>query len=701
MKTIFTKKGLVALGLLCLGASAGFAQSDANASDATPAPKTNYQFKQKNTPDNVLKSGCGIFFTEGNTVYTCNGTPLGSFANQITDIAFSPAATSYAVISNDKKQPLAAVFNLSDPSEPKIKFKNKKIGQPSSVAYSPDARTLYLACGDKLNVLDSRTFIQSDTLNLPFEPKTMSISDNGYYAVLVNGKNVCVYNLETKRPRQQMEYDDDVAAAKFNGDASEFAVLTADGVLSIYDTRNFTFKKSIDDIDGGLSFDYNFDGKYVAILTASDRVEVINLLNTNDRKIYEAPGGGATSVSFVPDSQMRTLLVYNDLNAIHANRMVELQPYYGKLIADEANARMNEWLKMMPGETVEEYNARVNEESRRRQQRLFEGEISTQFADDLLSMSSISLGKYDRTNQVLDVDFDNMPSILLPVPEADIAEFGTTDNLEFRNARYGVMNDDSFELIYAEVFNSANGKTYTFDNIDRVPLSFVENDDNVVSIEVIQQQHMEEMALMEIRKQVVEEAKLENVISDHTNIAVNSRVEPTYDSEGNKILNYTVAFSYEVEPEFTAHEDFGPGKYMVEESGAASAMLQIVKKAFEGDFAQYFKPGKKLQVKISGTADNTPIVSTIKYNGAYGDFVDEPVYKDGQLTGLTVRNGELVKQNEQLAFLRAAGVKNHLHSNIDKMNELNTDYQYHIAVAEGKGSQFRRITTEFTFVDAF
>ncbi len=700
MKPIISKISLAALSLMCLPMM-GFAQDAEEPEQSAPEMKTNYLFKQKFTPEKVLPSGCGIFFTAGNGVFTCNGTPMFEFGKQLNDIAFSPAGTSCAVVSMDKKRPLAAVFAVSSDFDKTIEFKNKKLGDPSSVAYSPDARTLYLACGDKLNVMDSRTFVQSDTLALPFEPKSMSVSKNGYYITLVNGNRVCVYNLETKRPRHQMEYDDSVADAKFNGDVSEFAVLTTDGVLSVYDTRNFTFKKSIDDLDGGLGFDFNLDGKYVAILTASDRIEVINMLNTNDRKIYEVAGGSATDVIFLPDSQNRTLLAYNDLNALHANRMTELQPYYGKLVADKANALMSEWLKMMPGETVEEYNARVNDESRRRQQRLFEGEISTQFADDLLSMSSISLGKYDRANQVLDVDFDNMPSILLPVPEADLAEFGSSDNLEFRNARYGVMNDDNFELIYAEVFNNANGKTYTYDNIDRVPLSFVEGDDNVVSIEVIQQQHMEEMRLMEIRQQVIEEAKQENVISDHTQIAVNSRVDPAYDSEGNKILNYIVSFTYEVDPEFTAHEDFGPGKYHVEESGAASSMLQIVKTAFDGDFAQYFKAGKKLQVKISGTADSTPIVSTIKYDGSYGDFVDEPVYKDGNLTGLTIQGNEQVKQNEQLAFLRAVGVKQHLQNNIKQMNDINADYQYYITVAEGKGSQFRRINLEFTFVDAF
>ncbi len=294
-----------------------------------------------------------------------------------------------------------------------------------------------------------------------------------------------------------------------------------------------------------------------------------------------------------------------------------------------------------------------------------------------------------------------MPTIFLPVPEGDLAAFNNTSNLQFSDAKYGVMANDNFELIYAKIFNTENGQTYIYDNLDRVPLSFMEGDDNVVSLEILQQQMMEELKLQEIRQKVYEEAKKQNVISDHTNITVDSRVEPAYNAQGDKILNYIVKFSYQVDPDFSVTEDFGPGKYHVDESGAAQSMLKIVKEAFENDFAQYVQTGKTLRVKIYGTADASPIVRGIPYDGSYGEFENEPVFKNDQLTNISVNTRDGIKENEQLAFMRAMGVKNYLEKNVSNLSNMNSTHDFHINVAEGKGGEFRRITTEFTFVDAF
>lgn len=381
--------------------------------------------------------------------------------------------------------------------------------------------------------------------------------------------------------------------------------------------------------------------------------------------------------------------------------MSKLEPYYAKLISDEVNLRMEEWMKMMPGETMEEYRARVTDESRAKQRKLFEEEISTNLAGDPLSMAEVSLGKYDRSNSILAVGFTNMPTIYIPVPEEKVTTFTSADALEFQDVRYGVMENDNFEIIYAKIFNRNDGETYIYDNLDRKPLSFMDGDDNVVSIEIIQQQQMEEMRLQELKQKVVDEAKMQNVISDHTNITVDSRVVSDFDANGEKILNYVVKFSYQVEPDFSVHEDFAPGKYHVEESGAAKSMLSIVKQAFENDLSQYVKDGKKLNVKISGTADGSPIVRGIAYDGAYGDFDNEPVYQNGQLSGISVNTKDGIKQNEQLAFIRAVGVKDYLEKNVDNLKNMKSDYNYYITVSEDKGGEFRRITTEFTFIDAF
>lgn len=232
-------------------------------------------------------------------------------------------------------------------------------------------------------------------------------------------------------------------------------------------------------------------------------------------------------------------------------------------------------------------------------------------------------------------------------------------------------------------------------------MDFMNGGANLVSLEVLQQQQMEELKLQELRTKIVEEAKKQNVISNHTNITVDSKIVPDYNANGEDILNYQVNFTYQVEPEFSAAEDFPPGKYLVSESGAASSMLKIIEEAFEGDFAQYLKKGKKLKVAISGTADATPIIRTIPYNGVYGNFVDEPIYENGDLTTVTVTKAGGIKENRQLAFLRAEGVKYFLEENVDKLSDMDTDYVFYIEVSQGKGSEFRRISATFTFVDVF
>ncbi|MDE6396213.1 MAG: WD40 repeat domain-containing protein, partial [Muribaculaceae bacterium] len=538
-------------------------------------------------------------------------------------------------------------------------------------------------------------------LPLDLIPDKTGTTPDRHYLLTADPHNVVVYNFEEFKPRKTWKFDENVTAIAFDEENKQLGILTDDGILSVYDTRNFGLKHTVEDLGDGLDFAFNFDGKYVAAVVSPEKIAVVNILRDTDREFFDVPGGRMSEILFVPDCYKNSLLAFNRLNGINVKRMNSLAPYYGKLIADEVASRMNEWLKMAPGESVEQYRERVNDLSRARQQRLFEDEISTQFANNLLSTSAVTLGKYDRANQMLEVDFDNMPSIFLPVPEADLADFNSADDLSFYDTKYGIMPDDNFELIYAKIRHKGTNRVYVYDNLDRKPLNFFSDEDNIVSIAVIQQQQLEEMKLQELRRQIVEEAKSQNVISDHTNITVDSRVEPSYDSNGKKILNYVISFAYQVEPGFSAEEDFGPGKYHAEESGAATAMLKIIKEAFDGDFAQYLKEGKKVNVKISGAADATPILRGIKYDGVYGDFDNEIVYQNGQMTGLSVNEKDGITENEQLAFLRAYGVRDYIAKNVPELEKMNSDYQYHIAVSDDKGSEFRRITTEFTLIDIY
>lgn len=664
-------------------------------------PRSEYYIKLNAKPQMVRPYATTLYNAAGNEVTTLRGNHVAQIGDSIISFEINPAGINFLVVSKDKKGTKSAFFR-TDVADRRIgKFNNKQFGTPASVSYTADGRSLLLATEKGINVVEPKKFELLRTIDTEFLPTEMIVSKDGYFLAVTDGKNVTVYNFEEGKPRKTWKLDENVTDMKFSPDNSRFAILTDDGLLEIYDTRNFTLKQDLDDLGRGLGFSYNLDGKYVGVITSPETILVINLLRPDERILYNSDYGATDEIVFLPDSNQKTLMFYNDSLGLHAKRMPSLEPYYAKLMADEVSVLMNDWLAMQPGETMEQYRTRVTDETRAQRQRLFEDEISTRFANNLISMSTVSLGNYDRANQVLEVDFDNMPSIFLPVPEADVTAFADGKDLTFTDTEYGLLPNDSFELIYAKVHNGANGRTYIYDNRDRRTIDFLEGDENVVSIAVIRQQQMEEMKLQELRERVIEEAKSDNIITNHTNIAVKSRVEPTYDANGNKIMNYIISVSYEVEPGFSAQEDFGPGKYHVEESGAANSMLRIIQEALEGDFARYVKDGKKVLIRISGTADSTPVARTIPYDGSYGDFEDEIVYKDGTMTGMTVDKKGGITQNEQLAFLRAYGVKYFIEKNIPALEKMNSDYRYDISVAEGKGSEFRRITTDFTFVDAF
>lgn len=684
--TSFCLKATAVIAVGCISIFGAFAQ------------KNDYHFKTSQTPAGISKTATIVYPFYGKTVATVQGHAIANTSNPVVKLSINPANINLTAITLDKKgKNEAHIYRIDKEDEEVAKLNAKLVGEPTAVIYTPNARSVVAGSDLGIFVLDGQKFRPYRKLETKYAPYAMAISDNGYYLATTDGKNVVVYNFEEGNIRREWKFDEPVNAIFFSNDNNMFAVLTGDGLLSIYETRGFNLKNTVDELGDALAGSFNFDGKYVAVATNPNTIELVNLLN-DERETMEVPDGVLSSLCFVSDWKNNTLMAYNVADGVRIQRMLGLEPYYGKLLQEEIALSMAEWLKMQPGETPEQYQERIK--NRESYQRLLEDEISTRLADNLLAMSAITLGKYDRANQLLEVDFSNMPSILLPVPEDDITSFLSGDDLVFSDAKYGILPNDSFELIYAKVYNKSNGKTYLFDNLERRPLSFMTDDDNIVSIEILQQQKMEEMRLEQIRKEVMEQAKAENIISDHTQIAVNSRVVPDYDANGKRILNYEVNFSYEVEPEFSAIEDFAPGKYKAEESGAANSMLKIVRQAFEGDLAQYVKDGKKLKIKLYGTADATPINRIIPYDGTYGDFVDEPVKLNGNLTSVSVTKKDGVTQNPQLAFLRANSVRNFLENNVEGLKDMNTDYEYNVDVSEDRGSAFRRIVVNFTFVDA-
>ncbi len=644
--------------------------------------------------DNVSFAVC---YSNNNSVYN-----IGSYVvcqpGKIYNMDVSPACNSFATLSLQGKKKVVGLYSYLDGT----RIRNFKLNEePTAICFSPNAK--YLGIADKsrtINIYDLKTFTPIYTIPTSYAPSQISISGNNYFVAASDENKVYVWNMETGKERKGLEIDGYVNKVCFSNDNTMLGVLVETGKLYIYDTKTFSLTTTYEGLGDAVDCAFHPDGKYIAVITGSNTITIINMKDPDNREQISASSNGINHIGYAT-TKNEPYLVYNVERQFVFHPITNLVPDYEKLVTNEVDELMDEWMKQMPGESLEEYALRVNEETRAAQYAKFENEIATNLAGDQVGQAEISFGNYNQEESMLEVSFDNMPSIYLDVPQEDVAEFSNPQNLTFENSVYGVNENDQFELIYTEVTNKETGKKYVFDNLAKQSLDYMASNDNFVPLDLIQQSSMEEIKLQEIRQEVVETAKEENLISEHTHIDVKTKVEASTNADGEKIMNYLVDFNYNVEQEFSSKEDFPVGKYDIVESKAAEAMMQIIRNAFQNEFAQYIRPGKKVKLVITGSADAAPIKSKIPYKEEYGPQNDALVTCNGQLTTLTVTAQTGITSNEQLAFLRALSVSNYTENDLSELMQMKREYDYIANVSSERGSEHRRIGIRFIFIDAF
>ena len=661
------------------------------------------ELKQKQQPQGFDNHSFGVFYYNGKNVYANNGNDLNAADDSIKDIRINPAYRSLASLIKTKKGVgYAEIYPLLEKNLiiGKIKLKNNSI---SAIAYSQDAKQLAVAAESKdIFLYDTRGKAVIKTYKSNIVPLKMKYSGNNFFLACSNGNTREVLNAERGTVRKTLNMSSKINDFAFGENNSKLMVLTADGKLTVYETSTFEPKTTVDDLGKAIAVEGNQDGKYALVLTSDSRIAAVNLLDPTERIFIDNKLGGTSDMRFVYSQfDNQSFIVYNANNALVYRQVEGMKPYLNKMMNTELNEKLNQWMKQMPGETLEAYNERVNDETRAQKAAEIERDFATKMATGLLETSDFQVGDYNTTTKKLTLHFNSMPDIFLDVPFNELGEFETNSQLQFKNVKYGLNPDDKFEMVYAEVYNPANGKTYIFDNLARQSLAKMNEDANFVPLEVIRATNMEETALQDIKEDIISQAIQEQTISDKTHISVNANAVPAVDADGKNIINYDVEFTYEVEEEFSARDDFKPGRYNTEESGAAMSMLKIMKKAFEGDFAKYTVEGKRVKIAIKGTADASPNARAIAYDGRYGEYEEEPVYKNGELNNITLNKKDGIGTNEQLAFARAIGVQHYIEKELSSFEKMNRDYEYHIEVSKEEGSKYRRISVHCTFVDAF
>lgn len=647
---------------------------------------------------------CTAYLSEGK-LFTLRDVQI-SYYNKISRLAFNPTGSSIAVLRPGSEIRIFS-FRKKDRCLFKLKDKRKEARDAEAVAMCYSANARHFIASNSLGeiiVYDTQEYQPQAYIQGETPATALAMSSNNYFISAVHGNTVDIWNFQTRKLRTALQLKAEVTGIIFSEDAALLAVTTADRNLTVFDTKTWKEKYTFDNLGGQLTApSFHPDGKYLAVVKDGRDVVILNLKSNAVEQELKEEAAGTVGARFFMDRQSSDVFLLSN----RGNSMVfwdanKLNPFYGKLISSEVDAKMNEWVKMMQGESMEDYAIRVNDETRLKQQQLFEQEVATRMAGDRISMENPFIGNYDAANGKLNIGFDKMAPISFDVPEGDLDSFKDSKDLSFNNAVYVLNDADEFEIAYVEVRNETTNKVYIYDNIGRTKLTALEDDANFVPLEIIQQANREEEALKAIKETVVEENKQEKLITDNTQINVKTEVIPDVDADGNKILNYKVGYQYEViNKEFSAKEDFPSGGYDIEKSNAAMSLMKIIKNAFEGDFAGYLAEGKQVKVIITGSADASPIRGRIAYRGQYGSFVDEPYYKNGNLDNITVTPETGITQNEQLALLRAAGVTNYIKNNITTLQNTKNEYEYHVEVAKERGGEYRRINVEFVIVDAF
>lgn len=658
--------------------------------------------KKINAFDNT--TFCTAYLSDG-ALYTMRDIAIND-VRKIERIVFNPTGSSIALLR--AKNPIS-IYSFRDRNKKlfELKEKRKKLKakpMPVSMCYSADARSFIV--GNSLGeivIYDTKEYMPLAYIQGEAPATALAMSSNNYFIAAAVGQNINIWNFQTKELRKAIPMPAVVKEVTFSPDAALLAVTTDDNHLTIIDTKNWDKVDIFDKLGGTLSSpSFHPEGKYISVVKDGKNIEIINLKNGVVEQDIVDPIGGVTGGRFFKNNQnSEVFLLTNRTKQMVFWDANGLNPFYGKIMGREVDAKMNEWVKMMQGESMEDYAIRVNDETRIKQQQLFAQEVATALAGDRISMDNPFIDSYDASNNMLNIGFKGLPSIGLEVPSNEAGDF-KDGKMKFSNAVYVLNDKDEFELAYVEVTNETTNKVYIYDNIGRTKLTALEADENFVPLEIMQQATREEAQLAEIKEQVIEEKKQDKLITDNTQINVKTEVIPGVDANGKKILNYKVGYQYEViNKEFSAKEDFPSGGYNIERSNAAMSLMKIIKNAFEGDFAKYLSEGKQVKVIITGSADAAPIRGRLAYDGRYGEFVDEPYYKDGNLDNITVTKAGGITQNEQLALMRAAGVKTYIEKNVTTLGNTKNEYEYHVEVAKERGGEFRKINVEFVIMDAF
>lgn len=642
------------------------------------------------------------------------------YDSSIYDFSINPTGASIAVlyknakniviISNRDKNAILATVKGDKKTDPFDEKERKGTPSVTAMAYSTDAREL-LAANDFGEIITYSTdgYWISSVIEAGKIYDHIAVSPNGYYIAAAHGSEMDIWDVDAADIKRIVRFAGNVNHITFSPDSREIAVSCDTSGLQVVNAIDHHRTEVTKGIQNVRQASFHPDGKYIAYAKA-DSIIVYNLIN--HRAVFRAgaisgepldiPMSEVMAVNFNANHDITTLS-HNTGDKVVFWDMSSLPPLYRSKLSEEVDKLMSDWIRQMDGESLDEYRVRVTDDNAARQKAMLLDQAATAIATQVIELEDPFIAEeYDMENHTIDIKFEQLDAIKLEVPEEEFQEVREGD-LSYENPIYTLDDMDEFQLVYLEVVNRTTDKTYIFDERDYIieDIEFEDDDIDFIPVAMLQTVNMEMEALQQQTQQIMEEKKQENVITDKTAITIDTEIEKDYDSDGNTIYNYNLGYQYDVSEGFSYQEDFGPGKFIVTESNAAMTMLEAIRTALAGDMKKYVDQARTIEITITGSADAIP-VGRILYDGSCGEYMETPYYAKDELSSMTVTDETDIRNNEQLAFIRAASVKVWLENNVEglKANSAKCVYNYRTEVSDVRGGEFRRIIVQIKFRDA-
>ncbi len=661
-----------------------------------------------------------IYLTEDHMLYNLMNRAV--YDSPVHDFNINPTGASIAVVnknaknivivSNREKNVILATIKGDKKTDPfDAKGRN---GTPSVTAmtYSSDAREI-LAANDFGEIITYSTdgYWTASVIEAGKIYDHIAVSPNGYYIAAAHGSEMDIWDVDAADIKRIVRFAGKVNHVTFSPDSREIAVSCDTSGLQIVNALDHHRTEVTKGIQNVRQASFHPDGKYIAYAKA-DSIIVYNLIN--HRRAFSAgsirikgepldiPMSDIMALNFHSNNSTTTLS-HNTGDKVVFWDMSSLPPLYRSKLSEEVDKLMSDWIRQMDGESLEEYRVRVTDDNAARQKAMLLDQAATAIATQVIALEDPFISEeYDMENHTIDIKFEQLDAIKLEVPEEEFQEVREGD-LSYENPIYTLDDMDEFQLVYLEVVNRTTDKTYIFDERDYIieDIKFEDDDIDFIPVAMLQTVNMEMEVLQQQTQEIMEEKKQENVITDKTSITIDTEIESDFDSDGNKIYNYNLGYQYDVSEGFSYQEDFAPGKFIVTESNAAMTMLEAIRTALAGDMKKYVDQAKSIEITITGSADAIP-VGRILYDGSCGEYVETPYYAKDELSSMTVTDETDIRNNEQLAFIRAASVKVWLENNVEELraNSAKCVYNYRTEVSDVRGGEFRKIIVNIKFRDA-